>query len=694
MSVNLLEEASRRLDSGDPASSHMLAERILEASRSSGSPERIAAAALLVGKCLYVLGDVAGARALVEEALALDEAAGDPSALGADLNLIGVLEATVGRSEEAAAVLRRSYELRAQAHGEDDPETIESLNNLGAALWRTGAAEEAIGLHEEALRRCERSLGEDHRRTAETLNALAVKLASRSESRGKARELYERGLAAAEAALGPDAELVARLLANVATARIDDDERESASPLLDRALELHERHFGSASRWTAHVLTVQGNLAKSEGRFDDARQAFERAFVIQAKELGVRDSVTLDTALGLMSVVADVAGEAHVVDERDPRGVSRRDDAMAEASALYLPLLALHPDLAGAGPGGMSPDPAQAEEQLHLIAERIATRRPLDAAQAAAAERARELTEGADSSYLEGDVASAVGRLREAIAVLEGARGPKDTSLVEPLQRLKLMHRIGGTESEVLPILRRIAAILANAYGELHPLAIRALGEVYWQERREYGPAGGKETAARIETLMRDALGEESALWRFVRQVLSAAREAVPSGAQLEEPPLSVRRERILAQRDPLADELLSDLDAVPWVSLDHAYGPAIDTPLHLRVLLAADERVREDALALLGESLLHQGSVYPATVPAVRLVRQLGSDARVPGRAGLIGFLGAAYEIAREAPRPTSAELADALNDLPELLRSFVLADPEPDVREAAAQVLSCFDE
>jgi hypothetical protein len=126
--------------------------------------------------------------------------------------------------------------------------------------------------------------------------------------------------------------------------------------------------------------------------------------------------------------------------------------------------------------------------------------------------------------------------------------------------------------------------------------------------------------------------------------------------------PLSARREQILAEPDLLVDELLPDLDAVPWATLDHAYGPALDTPLHLRLLLATDDRVREDSLELLGESLLHQETVYPATIPAARFMQRLGEDARVPGRDRLLDLLAFAGEVAGDGSGPLHVELGKVL--------------------------------
>jgi tetratricopeptide (TPR) repeat protein len=646
LSQALLEEARRRLDAGDPASALRLAQRALALSRGSRPESAVASAAHLVGECLYVTGDVNGALALAVEALQLSEAQGDPAAIGADLNLMGVLEITEGRPADAIGLLRRSLALREESLGADHPDTIESLNNLAVALWRTGEEERAIGMHEDALGRCERALGEEHRRTAETLNALAVKLEARPETWPRSRQVYERALVAAEAALGTDAELVARLLTNVAGARIQSGDLESAGPLLQRSLELHERHFGPSSRWTAYVLASQAIHAEELGRLDDARRAYARAFVIRAHELGPDDAETLDTASGLITVLMQTGSE--------------EDHNLA--MALYLPLAAFDPHIAASVPGGASPDPARAREQLLHIADRLAHEHSPDAAGADAIARVGDLTTRADGAYLDGDLVESARLLREAIAVVEDAFGPTDTALVELLERLRRILRFTGHETEVLPILRRIASIYGQAYGELHPLAIRALAEVYWQERREYGPAGGTETAARIELLARDAIGEQGTLGRLLQVVFAAARESVPPGTQLDEVPLSARREQILAEPDPLVDELLPDLDAVPWATLDHAYGPALDTPLHLRLLLATDDRVREDSLELLAESLLHQETVYPATIPAARFMQRLGEDPRVPGRDRLLDLLAFAGKVADDGSGPLHTELGKVL--------------------------------
>lgn len=66
--------------------------------------------------------------------------------------------------------------------------------------------------------------------------------------------------------------------------------------------------------------------------------------------------------------------------------------------------------------------------------------------------------------------------------------------------------------------------------------------------------------------------------------------------------------------RTPLVDD-------VDWSRLFHAYGVASDTSRHLRALVSDDEAAFGAAVDHLFGAVLHQGTVYPATVPALRVV-------------------------------------------------------------------------
>ena len=134
---------------------------------------------------------------------------------------------------------------------------------------------------------------------------------------------------------------------------------------------------------------------------------------------------------------------------------------------------------------------------------------------------------------------------------------------------------------------------------------------------------------------------------------------------------------------------LLAGLDDVAWDSLEHAYGPAADVPEVLRALVSGDDELADEAMYELYGNIWHQGSVYPATVPAVPFLVAIA----VAGAAGkqtpevlrLLGYLAASTDPRgvedRDAVRSAVAEHVDALTGL--------LDDADARTRAAAMFVL-----
>ena len=84
---------------------------------------------------------------------------------------------------------------------------------------------------------------------------------------------------------------------------------------------------------------------------------------------------------------------------------------------------------------------------------------------------------------------------------------------------------------------------------------------------------------------------------------------------------------------------LLVGLNAVDWGALQHAYGPAIDVPAQL-LAVARDGDLAGEAMYQLWGNIHHQGSVYPATTPAVPFLAELACRP-LRERASVIALLG-----------------------------------------------------
>ncbi|WP_306366997.1 hypothetical protein [Nocardiopsis sp. CC223A] len=113
-------------------------------------------------------------------------------------------------------------------------------------------------------------------------------------------------------------------------------------------------------------------------------------------------------------------------------------------------------------------------------------------------------------------------------------------------------------------------------------------------------------------------------------------------------------------------------LAATDWKRTCHAYGPGTDVPEHLSLLLSDDPADHARALDHLYSAVIHQGTVYSATVPAARYVAGILADPRLdapvdgaPLRARLLGFLRhAAGGIAGHLYEPAPPVLDEAERD------------------------------
>lgn len=75
----------------------------------------------------------------------------------------------------------------------------------------------------------------------------------------------------------------------------------------------------------------------------------------------------------------------------------------------------------------------------------------------------------------------------------------------------------------------------------------------------------------------------------------------------------------------------LTGLDEVDWARLRHAHGPADDIPELIRALARNDGRWAGILDELFGDNLLHQGSCYSATGPALPFITRLITTGGLP---------------------------------------------------------------
>lgn len=141
-----------------------------------------------------------------------------------------------------------------------------------------------------------------------------------------------------------------------------------------------------------------------------------------------------------------------------------------------------------------------------------------------------------------------------------------------------------------------------------------------------------------------------------------------------------------------------AELDRVQWHALSHAYGSAEDVPELIRALYQEDEETADEALYELYGNIHHQGSVYPASAPAVPFLAHAVRHA--PGRRDeLLMLLAALADHDPEdvdSPHWPDSSVAAVCTELcrvlPELLPC--LEDAERVVRRAALRAVAAVAE
>ncbi len=98
-------------------------------------------------------------------------------------------------------------------------------------------------------------------------------------------------------------------------------------------------------------------------------------------------------------------------------------------------------------------------------------------------------------------------------------------------------------------------------------------------------------------------------------------------------------REAWVRQHDDAHDAMHAS-SAVDWGSTTHAYGPARDVPAQLAALEFGTPREKKAALWALYGNIVHQGSRYPATVPAVADLVRIAAGAAELWKAQIYGLV------------------------------------------------------
>jgi serine/threonine protein kinase/Tfp pilus assembly protein PilF len=183
--------------------------------------------------------------------------AGRPKAEALARHALGVTWRNLGHYPEAERDLEQALELRREALGPDDPDTLNTMNSLGLTHLAAGHLDRAVSLLEQAVAKYKAKLGPDDHGTLVSMNNLALAYQALGQV-DKALPLFEDLLAKRQAKSGPDDPETLQTMNNLGSACYDARQLDKALSLWEQTLEKRKAKLGPDH---PHTLESMNNLA-------------------------------------------------------------------------------------------------------------------------------------------------------------------------------------------------------------------------------------------------------------------------------------------------------------------------------------------------------------------------------------------------------------------------------------------------
>ena len=198
----------------------------------------------------------------------------------------------IGRYPPALPLQEAALQTRREELGDDDRETMVSLNRMGILLWLMGKHEEALGYYREALQSSRLVLGDDHLNTLGAINNLGVVL--QSMSRGEeALAYYREALDGFRRVLGNDHRKTLDAMSNLGMVLKSMGRFAEAEPYYREALESSRRVLGNDDADTLSSIVNMGILLQSMGKLAEAEPYYREALEGSRRALGESHPNTL-----------------------------------------------------------------------------------------------------------------------------------------------------------------------------------------------------------------------------------------------------------------------------------------------------------------------------------------------------------------------------------------------------------------
>ncbi|MEP6938303.1 MAG: serine/threonine-protein kinase [Rudaea sp.] len=243
-----------------------------------------------LASCDQEMGDFAAADARLVKLLPLIAASEGPTSrlmLDAMATRGSVLSYT-GHFEEAESVLKDTVARKTQKYGAQDPQTLESLNNLAIVYLQSHRFKDAEAVLRPMLPICENIYGPEHGFTLNIVNNLAGALRQQAtpEKIAESGPYYKRTLDGDRKKYGERHQNTAQALHNYGNYLLDVGDVDGAIAAQQQALALAKELFGPKHQVTAELEYGLGKALVRGKRYAEAEPVLLDAVTQERAEWG------------------------------------------------------------------------------------------------------------------------------------------------------------------------------------------------------------------------------------------------------------------------------------------------------------------------------------------------------------------------------------------------------------------------
>jgi non-specific serine/threonine protein kinase/serine/threonine-protein kinase len=200
-------------------------------------------------------------------------------------NRLAALECDTGQYEECRARYLRILPIQRETFGEEDPDTLDTIDGLAIADSDSARFDEARPLYEGLIRSFTKRYGPEHSKTLGAINGLAIVYLEQKKF-AEAEKLLAPILPIEERVFGPEHPATLNMLNNYGGAIRQQGRNEEARPYYERGLALAYKLYGPDSYRTVIAESNLSLLLRDADQLDEAEKHARIAVAHAAKAFG------------------------------------------------------------------------------------------------------------------------------------------------------------------------------------------------------------------------------------------------------------------------------------------------------------------------------------------------------------------------------------------------------------------------